>query len=299
MPLPEKDTIFKTLNKTCHRSHQNIQLDLFSPLPSADEYWLYSDLANLFGPYYIPNDSIRHTKSRLLMPSSTSKPNTFPDLVPATPDFYNQHISTHNTKHPTTNDLKLTRYACWCLTLQHPALIFSRTYFISPIISPHISAMQTKNISYQFARVHLRKKLSHYEKIMGAMLHNLHANFHKFNQEMTETLFNGYSCKYIKERYNIKSKPNDPISNYMGAATLNIRTTALHNTIKYFDLHPLQDIDTLSKKLSDEIITQRLYISRRLNIHPEYDIFTTPVKHIETQLRKTELDFISRFSKQK
>lgn len=313
MALPKKSVIFETLNAKRHRIDEDTQFSLFPELRATtptihSEYWFYSDLHNLYGEYYFPiaPNMNAHTWENLAMPIPQKSKRTTPQLIRTNLPFYDEHVATirheytldHNA-YKNAKDLRLSRYACWCMSRSNPAMIFSRTYFISPIIDPRMNFDDMKNLSYQFARVHLRDKLTHYEKIIAGILKKHNADFRQFNHAMTRAFFYNYTASDLKDIHRIQIKPNDPLANYMGAATLNARINALHKSIELFKRTHKQNFATFEQITYNELVNARVHEIHDHNIRPEQDIFPTPVSQIQSQLMRTERDFILKYSNEK
>lgn len=313
MALPKKSVIFDTLNAKRHRIDEDTQFSLFPDIcantPSIhSEYWYYSDLHNLFGEPYFPiaPNMNAHAWENLVMPITTKQQRGTPQLTRTDLEFYKDHVATyrheytldHNT-YKNAKDLQLSRYACWCMSRNNPAMIFSRTYFISPVINPRMSFDDMKNLSYQFARVYLRDKLTYYEKIIAGILKRHNVNFRQFNHTMTRTLFCNYGANDLKDIHGIQIKPNDPLANYLGAATLDARTNALARTIEKFKHTQTQNIATFEQIAHSELLNARFQEIHNHNIRPEQDIFQTPISQIQSKLVRTERDFILKYSKEK
>lgn len=313
MALPTKSVIYNTLNTKRHRIDEDSQFSLFPDIyantPTIhSEYWYYSDLHNLFGEHYFPiaPNMNAHTWPRLIMPAPQKSQRATPQLIDTDLTFYNGHVTTIRHEYSlnqntfrNAKDLRLSRYACWCMTRQSPAMIFARTYFISPTVTPQMKFTDMKNLSYQFARVHLRNQLTKYEKILAGILTKYHADFKQFNHAMTRAFFYNYSTKDIKEIHDIPAKPNDPLANYMGAATLNARINALHITIQRFQSIRHQNLETFSEILYNELIKSRIKTIHDTSIRPEQDIFRTPISHVQSQLMRTERDFVLKYANTK
>ncbi|MFQ6702613.1 MAG: hypothetical protein ACLRFO_00210 [Alphaproteobacteria bacterium] len=313
MALPSKQIIFETLNANRHRIDEDTQFSLFPNLRADSptihsEYWYYSDLHNLYGEHYFPiaPNMNAHAWERLAMPVQKQQQRGTPQLIRTDLSFYEGHVATiqhgykldcHTYKH--TKDLQLSRYACWCMSRNNPAMIFSRTYFISPVITPQMKFDDMKKLSYQFARIHLREKLTRYEKIIAGILQKHGGSFRQFNHAMTRAFFYNYSANDLKEIHRIRTKPNDPIANYMGAATLNARISALRNGIEKFNQVHYKNLPTFEQIIYNELINARVHEIHNHNIRPEQDIFQTPVSQIQSQLMRAERDFILKYSNEK
>ena len=305
MPIPSKAVIFETLNQTRHVP--DIQPTLFDPIDHEhnNEYWHYSDLHNLMGEGCFPtvNGMENHTGHSLTMPYDNKIKITH---VPATPDFYHDHVvkfshsyNLDGHQYKKAIDLKLSRYACWCLSRQNPYMIFARTYFMSPIIRSDMNFSDMQNLSYQFARVHLRQKLSGLENQLAGIINKTGGSFSQFNRSITRTFFYGYSANDLKDIFHIKNKSNDPIANYMGAASLNGKIHALGNAIYAFNHAPRQNINVISEILNDELTAQRVKMIRDLNIRPELDIFPIHISNVQSHLNCSERNFAHAYKGQK
>ena len=313
MALPKKSTIFETLNAKRHRIDEDTQFSLFPDLcantPTIhSEYWYYSDLHNLYGNQYFPvaPNMNAHTWENLFMPSPKKSTRATPQLIPTALPFYDGHVATirheytlDHISYKHAKDLRLSRYACWCMSRQNPAMIFSRTYFISPIINPRMKFDEMRHLSYQFARVHLREKLTNYEKIIAGILKTHNADFRQFNHAMTRALFYNYSANDLKDIHRIQIKPNDPLANYMGAATLNARINAIHNAVEHFKRATKPNLATFEQILYHELINARVREIHDTSIRPEQDIFPTPISQVQSQLMRTERDFILKYGNEK
>lgn len=308
MTMPKKSVIYETLNQKRNTTTDGTQLDMFAQNEAVTprtraEYWLYSDLHNLFGEFYFPISPTiyQNTYQNLRMPSGKKQT---PDLVTPTQDFYNGHVAAiqqpysiaHKPKGMYT-DYELTRYACWCMTHKNPNMIFARTYFISPVITPDMPLDEMKKLSYQFARTNLREQLKEYEKQIAGILNRTNGHFSLFNHNMTRAFFYGYNAHDLKHIYRIPEKDNDPLSNYMGAGALYARICALRDAIAEFNNSKSTNVNVFDEILHKHLTNNRVKLIHDTGIRPEQDIFQTPVSQVATQLKNTERDFIKQYSK--
>ena len=308
--MPTKETIFKTLNQT-RISPAPTTPTLFPELYSHETDtpgWMYSDLHNLFGEETFPTQPSfsAHIWQNFVMPLPAKSKRGFPQLTTPTIDFYNQHITTikHAYQlgtHPYKNakDFKLSQYACWCMSRNNPDMIFSRTYFIAPTIISNPDFETLKALCYQFARPDLRIKLSKYEKTINAIAHKNKIDFNEFRRVNRTALFGDHSKSHIAEQNDFYISPNTPLADHMGAATLYERANALERAIKRINqTHPI----TKNKIL--EIIFSELNFARdnmikKQNKYPERDIFPISAPQVQSQLMRTERDFINKYAHQK
>lgn len=305
---PTQQIIFDKLNETRHTTCHTQQLDIFqntpTPHPSV-EYWHYSDLHNLFGELDFPTNPRPHKAQ-----SHTWECIYTPEKAHNTTDvkntLYQQHAQTtehsfflNGTHFQKAQDLKLSRYACWCLSRNNPTLTFARTYFLAPVLMETPTLKKIHDYSYQFSRIHLRETLKQYERNLSGILNKYHADFSRFNHSTTMAFFYGYSAKDLKERYNIPVLSNDPIANYMGAASLYARIVALATTINRFNASATKNADTIYSILNQELINQRVQMLKNYGIAPEQDIYKTSAAKVQSKLKAAEKQFIAKYKDQK
>lgn len=314
MSVPDKQT-FETLTQARTVQNNTTQFSLFpDTIPNTPnltaEYWLYSDLNKLFGPTLFPTspNMDTHVWKNLLMPETPkSKHSKTITLQNANYNFYSGHVAT--THHPyslyggqtfkNAADLQLSRYACWCLTRKNPELIFARAYFLSPSIAPNASYDTIRQYATQFRRINLREQLKYYEKILSGIIQKLDAGHSMLRNEMTRTFYYGYHESDLKDIYKIPTKQNDPISNYMGVASLIARISALRNTIDRFGKSYYKNIDTLRGILYEELTNQRVKMIQNTSRAPEQDMTPTPVSRAQSKLSELEQTFIAQYANTK
>lgn len=303
--------IFETLNQNRNTQNTTTQFSLFpDTIPNTPnlttEYWLYSDLNKLFGPTLFPTtpNMDLHTWKHLVMPTTPQPSRAKPTLQNANYDFYSRHIAQIHHAYSLSGgqtfknaiDLQLSRYACWCLTRKNPELIFAHTYFLSPSITPNASYPDIHQYAMQFTRVNLREQLKYYEKILNGIIYRLNAGYSMLRHEMTRTFYYGRTESDLKEIHNIPERPNSPLSDYMGHASLRARIFALHDAIEQFGKSYYKNTDTLRGILNEELTKHRVKMIQNTNRAPEQDITHTPVSQIESKLNKLEQTFISQYA---
>lgn len=308
MPAPSKPEIFATLN--AKRIKTDDQLSLFPethPHNTCNEYWLYSDLHNLYGEILFPTQPSfsAHIWQSMVMPSTPEPTRAFPKLQPTDIDFYNNHVAliTHpytlgNHHFKNAKDFKLSRYACWCMSRSNPNMIFSRTYFIAPIIDPHMSFEQMNAYCYQFARIHLREQMSRQEKRINAILYKHNCNFNDFKQSTTIALF-GNTPGTILNQNGLSTNSKKPLSDYMGAATLFERTRALKMAIDKINHTPNITKTQIYDITCTEMSHARSRAIQNMHIDPANDISRIPVQKTQSVLMQTERDFINKYAFEK
>ncbi len=308
--MPHKETIFKTLNQTriAPPSAAPTLFPEIHPHSTNTDSWLYSDLHNLFGETSFPTQPSfsAHIWQNLVMPCTSNSKRGTPQLSPTNINFYNDHVVQLN--HPYTldnhhfkcaKDFKLSRYACWCMSRNNPNMIFSRTYFISCIIDPHMDFATMNSWCYQFARPALRQQLAKCEKIINAIAHKNKIDFNEFRRINRAALFADHSKSHIAERNDFYISHNTPLADHMGAATLYARTQALKNAIA--EINHTHQIN--SKKILEIIFTEldsaRINMIKNLHIQPEDDIFRISAPQVQSKLMQTERDFINKYAFEK
>ena len=299
MPYPSKEHIFKTLITQSHRINEDATL--FPELaPSANidtEFWYYSDLYNLFGtPHFELDKMYEHTWNAFKNLSATSA--ALYNHVKLCHHEYNIHSPNPPYKITKTmgSDAKLTRYACWAIFKQIPHLIFTQMFFMTQ--NPDYKTLYRE--SYKFARIYQRKKLRQSERILSGVLNNLDANIRLTQHEMSRTLFGGMVNDEIRTRYNIPNTPHKPLSDYMGVYSLYARRTAIDNTVSKFAHVEHKNLHAFNQILHAELLSARNAMLRNQRFTPEQDIYPcAPINKVESEYKKIERDFISKYSTEK
>lgn len=303
MPYPSKEHIFKTLITHSHRINEDITL--FPETTSSNdidtEFWYYSDLHNLFGaPHFDLNKMYEHTWNafkHIAAPSSALSSALY-NHVELCHHEYNIHSPNPPYKITKTmgSDAKLTRYACWALFKQIPHLIFTQMFFMTP--NPDYKTLYRE--SYKFARIYQRKKLRHTERTLSGVLTNLDANIRLTQHEMSRTLFGGMVNDDIRTRYSIPNTPHKPLADYMGVFSLYARRTAIDTAISKFAHTRHPNLHAFNQILHTELLSARNTMIRNQRITPEQDIYpNAPINKVETEYKKIERDFISKYSIEK
>lgn len=272
--------IYDYLQNCVHHVNEDVSPSLF---PTQDnnnnsEYWLFSDLYNLFGaPYVGIHNNIDNTV-QIAIKNACSKNKTAHNKI----NFYNLYnahaVSTRNdyqintpmgiiSKHAGL-DARLSRYACWAIIRQWPNMIFSQLYFMTP--NAMFNALNTD--AKHFIRIPLRAQVAGNERIISAIAYRNNADMRWFAYYMHRAFFYGRNPDDIKSAYQIPLRRNDPISNYMGAASLAARRDGMNRAIKQLDENPNMRFEQFSKILYDELTTARVDVIKRTNRCPEQDI---------------------------
>lgn len=297
MAQPSKELIFKTLNTTQHRVSEDA--NLFSSEINHADYWFYTDLYNLFShPMFDPENMYSHVYQTFdTEPAKAQKISPF-ELFKNHTILYN-HKYTINSPHPPYNpitkngtDIKLSRYACYCLFRNAPGLIFTTTYFMMP----NADFKTIYETSYRFARIYQRQKLRESERQLAGILRQLDGNHALFQYETARTFFGENTMDHIRSTHQIPT--NTPIADNMGAIALHARRHAIDTAIRKFDYAHTRDLRSFSMILHSELRAARNKMISEYKFPPEKDIHKTPIKSIESEYKKLEQQFINQYAKQ-
>ena len=302
------ESTYRILQSTKHRVNENIQPILFPTDTELNdtEYWLFSDLYNLFGESYVgKHDNIMDTVLENIHPTD------FKSVYPQTPNgiaqpktfesFYTDHAVkiNHdyiinsifgNTLRKNGPDAKLTRYACWKILQPWGRMIFAQLYFMNP----GIKFTELYNMSYKFARIYQRNALTQSNKIINGIAHRNNANMRQFNNMLHRAFFYTSDINTIKDYYNIRGK----IYDYMGVHSLLARRNALNRAISKLDENPNMNFNKFTEILYTELINNRVKMIQQTNRPPEQDISQKSISQLTGELKKMERKFINKFAKQ-
>lgn len=297
---------FNILQRKVRHTH-NDNATLFSPPIRDAEYWLFSDLYNLFGQNYVgTHENIPDTMRHTITESDFNKlPKQNRDKIKRPEnfyEFYKNHITTITSNYeiitPTQTieqhdgiNAQLSRYACWKLVHRHPKLIFAQLYFMMP----HTRFQDLCNHAYKFARIHNRTELSRYEKMANGIAFRNRANMRQFNHTMHQAFFQAFDFESLKSRYDISGTMLD----YMGSNSMLAHRIALSNAIRKWDTCPQMQFSQFVSILRQELTTQRSKMIQKTGRAPEQDFSKIPISQISGELRKIEREFINKFAFQK
>ena len=296
--------IFYELNQTRHHDTRWQQPSLFQETPTnlTHEYWLYSDLHNIFGKQAFSTNKRMEDIER--MEDIVREKLILPDDCD-TPAFKLQHYDKihHEFKlgyrtYKDATDLKLSRYACWSLLKHSRNNVFAQTYFLSPVIANNIDYNTLYDTASEFARIGPRQDLADAEKKLSKILASLHANIPEFYNSTSIALFNGITSEEIKEAHHIQNKKNDPIANYMSRHTLHARIAALYRAFILFNNEERTNKThiRLNEILCNELFNERVDMINKTGRRPEQDIKTTHIDNVKKELQNAEQEFIKKYS---
>ena len=279
----------------CHRITE--EQDLFSTTNNDAEYWSYTDLYNIFlHPMFDPNNMFEHAYQTFdTTPAKKQKIAPY-ELFKNHVVVY-QHKYTIHSPHPPYNqitkngpDVKLSRYACYCIFRNKPNLIFTRTFFMMP----NADFKTVYETSYKFARIYQRDKLRESEHKLAGVLKSLNANHSLFQHEMAKTFFNGYTIDYLRDAYHLD--PKKALADNMGAISMHARRTAIDTAIHKFDFAHTRDLQSFSLILHNELRSARNKMILDYKTTPEKDFHKTNIHDIESEYKKLESDFIKHYA---
>lgn len=300
---------FKFLESHAHR----ISDDYADRLPLTEEiknknndaqYWLFSDLYNLFGYYYMGqhNNIIDTIGSTIRFSDFQKLPKKNSDNIFKAPNFYKFYsghvvsiINNYDIQNPNGTitkkngaDARLSRYACWSLFKQWPKMIFAQLYFMMP----DISFNDLYNAAYKYSRIYHRTELMQTEKKLNGIAYKNHADMRQFNGAMHRAFFYTSDIEKLKTIYGISGT----IFDYMGAQSLMARSYAQNKAINIYDQNPYISFDRFISILYDELVAARVKMIQRTGHTPEKDICKKSVSAISSDLKKLEHDFIKKFA---
>lgn len=297
MPRPKPQIIFEYLNNTKYI------------VPNTNtEYWLFSDLYNLFGKENVgSNEFIPKTVNTALRDAVLKIPKGKTPEDIETPeyfwDFYAKHLTTiiHNYTINTDkgikqiqngHDAKLSRFACWSILKRNPRLIFTELYFMMP----NARFSDLSEASYKFSRIYLRNDLASSEKIVNGIAYRHKAKMGLFHQLMEKSFFYDIDIETLKNMYGIVYEPGDPISNYMGSRSLMAKQKALNIAVKRYDESKNMTLRDFSYAVTKELNSQRIKLFQKEGIFPEQDLTSEHIKNVRRDLYNKRQEFIKQFS---
>ena len=291
---PNKETTFTTLANTCH--HINDEQTLFLPYTNDTEYGLYSDLYNLL---FAPPFDLKNMDGHVFQSFDTT-----PTPKNTTPySFLRQHAQFCNheynirSPYPPYNmikkyglDMKLSRYACFCLFRNIPNFVFTRTYFMMP----NADFKTVYDTSYKYARIYLREQLQDSERRLNGVLKNIDANIALFRHEAFKTFYNEMYTEQIIDAYN--QGKNITLADHMGAPSLYARKYAIDSAISKFDYALHKDLRSFAMIFDHELRIARSKMISKFNTTPEKDIHKQSIKSLISEYKAAEKAFIEQYA---
>lgn len=295
MTTPTKELIFSTLTKTCHRVCDT--QTLFDTPTNDAEYWSYSDLYNLFGAQHFDiKNMFEHAYQTFdATPAKSQKIPPY-ELFKNHCVVYNHKYTIHSPHPPhtpitkKTTDIKLSRYACYCLFKNKSDFIFACTYFMMP----NADFETIYKTSYRFDRIFQRNKLRESERNLQGVLKRLGAKYALFHHETTKCFYGERESDIIRNAYNLGNKK--PLADNMGAISMRYRRQAIDNAIHKFNFAHTHDLRSFAQILFQELKTARNQMISEYKIAPEKNIDKTPIQQVESEYKSIERDFIKQYA---
>ena len=209
------------------------------------------------------------------------------------------HQYTIQSPHPPYNkikkygtDIKLSRYACWCLFKNNPHTIFYALYFMMPGANFKTLTQQT----YKFSRIFYRNLLSTAENKLNGILKTLKLNYQEFKHNIFKTFYGGWCNADIRQSYNLPQ--NATLGDYMNSTSLYYRATAINNTLYKFKSLPQksQTYNMLYSLMEQELTIARSTMKTQHGITPEKDITKISIQSITSEYNKLKKEFIKQYA---
>lgn len=271
------------------------------------EYWLFSDLYNLFGYQYVGyhNNIIDTIGNTITFTDYQKLPKKNSENIARAPNFHNfysGHVVSiindykinddfgNTTNKKNGADARLSRYACWKIMKQWANMIFAQLYFMTP----DATFEKIYNAAYKFSRIYQRKELKHAEKTVNGIAYHNHADMPKFNTFMHRAFFYTADLDSLKSTYNISGT----ILDYMGSQSLMSRRYALIKAINVYDQRKNMPFNTFTDILYNELIAARVAMIKSTGRRPESDISNKPVYKVASELKQLEQEFIKKYAYQ-
>ena len=285
MPTKTQQQIFTELTSTKHIVSENPEI--FDTEINNTEYWHYNLLHSTF-PYTptAPEEITKYIKANF-----DTKPGNKIKLSASL--FLNHHVQ-YKYKGNKQTDIRLSRFACWCLFKSNPQLLFYSLYFMMPNCTP----ATLNQAASKFDRIRLRNFLQSMENKLNGILQTLNTNHEAFRHETFREYYNGFTNKELREIYDLPQKAT--LADYMNAPSLYGRGIAIYNTLEKFSSlpHTQRNDHRLAQILQNELRLARQKVIHEYKTLPEKDICKIHIKKINTEYKKLEQDFIEKFAYQ-
>lgn len=271
---------------------------------SSYEYWPLGALLNMFSPI----DKSKYTSQITL--NSVLTDNTPKELAPKNSKDISELINRHIYIPNNSNDIELSRYACWILMKEMET---NTTFFQEYFMNPNASLTDINKASYHTTRILLRTKLTKLNTQLNGILHSVGANhssqFATYNREKTEALFgNKAKVNLIKNGHllpnvnipkcdTLATPSNTHLSDYMNANLLYMYISAIQNIISKWDElnYTYRNYPTLRNITYNELNRTRRTFIKKYESTPEENLSSYGLKTIEYNQRMRELEFARKY----
>ncbi len=300
------ELMFNKLKQSTHSVGENAFLPLFGDTQNINnsEYWLFSDLYNIFNGAYVGNhQSIYATvQENISFPEFkklTNNKKTPQSEQISFAQFCDSHCiqitNNYAIKNPSGTiakkngpDAKLSRYACWKIISPWPATLFAQLYFLIP----HASFTDLYTTAYKYSRIYQRNELARANKIVNGIANRNHADMRQFNNLLHRAFFYSSDINSIKENYDISGK----IYDHMGARSLTYRKNAMYRAIKQLDENSKIKFARFTDILYAELVNARIRMIQQTGIAPEHDISRRPIAQIASEFKKLQQQFVKQYA---
>lgn len=314
--------IVKTLNQRKHRVNENLQPTLFPEIfgdntQNDAEYWLMSDLQNMFGSAYFDMAKPAADRDGIVRGALNYEPVEkyfgrakkhsdigTPELIQMRRMFFDNHATTINNSYSinvdnntkmfyNAPDKQLSRYACWCIFKSHntPDAILPQTYFIMP----DASDADIYATAQYFLRIPMQKALARTRKNINGMLYQNGMHFGIYNDMIIRAFFGNRHIDDIKTANNISLNKKDSVINHMNADAMHAMDTALRAM-----LHMINRQRYLNREIMTDIITTQMHMGRMTCAQkcglPEDNLYPDEISVAQQKLNRLEKEFIRQYA---
>lgn len=286
-----RSELFNKLESLRHMTCENYQYSLFEQTPQNAEYWMASDLEQLFGIGNMPwrnnmRDDMYSLMARNVIPSSKTP----------TDEIFRHHvIPISSPAGMKTYDMKLSRYAAWILTVENPRMAFTRAYFMMPGHTADEMSYTANNLT----RMHNHDILSQYNRRIAGILDRDNIPFFRFYADLHGTFFGTADTNAIKAQNGIRITARDSIHNYMGTASMRAMANGIDMIIQRYDENGRRNADALSYITVREMGKARTEMATKTNRVPAMDIEKMHINDLRFNIRNAEHAFVKKFINEK
>lgn len=320
MPIPQD--IVKTLNQHKHRVNENLQPTLFPEIfgdntHNDTEYWLMSDLQNMFGPQYFGMSKPAADHDSTVRSALNYEPVEkyfnrakkhsnigITELIQMRQMFLDNHVVTINNSYSTNvdnntkksynaPDKQLSRYACWCIFKSHntPDAILPRIYFIMPDASDADIYATAK----YFLRIPVQKALARTRKNVNGMLYRNGMHFAIYNDMIIRTFFDTQHIDNIKTANNIPLNEKVSVVNHMNADAMHAMDMALRTMLNIINRQRYLNREIMTNIITTQMHMGRVALAQKCGL-PENNLHPDEISVAQKKLNRLEKEFICQYA---